>query len=51
MAAVAVSSALTSLGGVFYAFYYNNMYPEQIFSMARSISPATVLAFFCTCQP
>ena len=37
MAAVAVSSALTSLGGVFYAFYYNNMYPEQIFSMARSI--------------
>ncbi len=35
--AVAVSSALTSLGGVFYAFYYNNMYPEQIFSMARSI--------------
>ena len=35
--AVAISSALTSLGGVFYAFYYNNMYPEQIFSMARSI--------------
>jgi branched-chain amino acid transport system permease protein len=37
LAAVAVSSALTAVGGVFYAFYYNNMYPEQIFSMARSI--------------
>ena len=37
LAAVAVSSALTALGGVFYAFYYNNMYPEQIFSMARSV--------------
>jgi len=37
LAAVAVSSALTSLGGVFYAFYYNNMYPEQIFAMGRSI--------------
>lgn len=37
MKAVAISSALTSFGGVFYAFYYNNMYPEQIFSMGRSI--------------
>jgi len=37
LAAVAVSAALTALGGVFYAFYYNNMYPEQIFSMGRSL--------------
>jgi branched-chain amino acid transport system permease protein len=37
MAAVALSAALTSLGGVFFAFYYNNLFPEQIFSIGRSI--------------
>ncbi|NUB26609.1 branched-chain amino acid ABC transporter permease [Azospirillum brasilense] len=37
IAAVAVSSALTALGGVFQAFYFNNLFPEQIFSMGRSI--------------
>ncbi|BAI74063.1 branched-chain amino acid transport system permease protein (plasmid) [Azospirillum sp. B510] len=37
MAAVAVSSALTALGGVFQAFYFNNLFPEQVFSMGRSI--------------
>jgi branched-chain amino acid transport system permease protein len=28
---------MTALSGVFFAFYYNNLFPEQIFSMARSI--------------
>ncbi len=37
MTAVAVSSALTALGGVFQAFYFNNLFPEQVFSMGRSI--------------
>ncbi|MGE0660564.1 MAG: branched-chain amino acid ABC transporter permease [Reyranellaceae bacterium] len=37
MIAVLLSSAMTSLGGVFIAFYNNNLYPEQIFSMGRSI--------------
>ncbi|MBI1775555.1 MAG: branched-chain amino acid ABC transporter permease [Proteobacteria bacterium] len=35
--AVALSAAMTSLAGVFYAFYYNTLYPEQIFSTERSI--------------
>jgi branched-chain amino acid transport system permease protein len=37
MYAVMLSAALTSLAGVFFAFYYNNLFPEQIFSIARSI--------------
>ncbi|HEX6957743.1 MAG TPA: branched-chain amino acid ABC transporter permease [Ferrovibrio sp.] len=37
MLAVAISAGMTALGGVFYAFYYNNLFPEQIFSMSRSI--------------
>lgn len=37
MSAVVVSSALTALGGVFQAFYFNNLFPEQVFSMGRSI--------------
>lgn len=37
IAAVAVSSAMTALGGVFQAFYFNNLFPEQVFSMGRSI--------------
>jgi len=37
MIAVLLSSGMTALGGVFIAFYYNNLYPEQIFSMGRSI--------------
>ena len=28
---------MTSLGGVFYAFYYNNLFAAQIFDMSRSI--------------
>jgi branched-chain amino acid transport system permease protein len=37
MAAVLVSSAMTAVAGVFFAFYYNNLFPEQIFSIGRSI--------------
>jgi branched-chain amino acid transport system permease protein len=37
MAAVLVSAALSSVGGVFYAFYYNNLFPSQAFDIARSI--------------
>jgi branched-chain amino acid transport system permease protein len=37
MLAMALSSGLTALGGVFFAFYYNNLFPEQIFNMGRSI--------------
>ena len=28
---------MTSLAGVFYAFYYNNLFAAQIFDMSRSI--------------
>jgi len=37
MTAVVVSTALTALGGVFQAFYFNSLFPEQVFSMGRSI--------------
>ncbi|HYM32792.1 MAG TPA: branched-chain amino acid ABC transporter permease [Candidatus Cybelea sp.] len=37
MRAVVLSAAMTSLGGVFFAFYYNNLFPEQIFAINRSI--------------
>jgi branched-chain amino acid transport system permease protein len=37
MAAVMISAAMTAVAGVFYAFYYNTLFPEQIFSMQRSI--------------
>src|SRR5262249_33886101 len=37
MVAVGVSAAMTSLGGVLFAFYYNNLFPEQIFHISRSI--------------
>ena len=35
--AVQISAGLTALAGVFFAFYYNNLFPEQIFNMGRSI--------------
>jgi branched-chain amino acid transport system permease protein len=35
--AVALSSAMTAVAGVFFAFYYNNLFPEQIFNISRSI--------------
>ena len=37
MLAVALSSAMTAVAGVFYAFYYNNLFPEQVFHISRSI--------------
>lgn len=37
MVAVMISSAMTAVAGVFYAFYYNNLFPEQIFHISRSI--------------
>jgi branched-chain amino acid transport system permease protein len=37
MLAVAISAAMTSISGVFFAFYYNNLFPEQVFQISRSI--------------
>jgi branched-chain amino acid transport system permease protein len=34
---VVISSAMTAVAGVFFAFYYNNLFPEQIFNIGRSI--------------
>jgi len=28
---------VTSFAGVFYAFFYNNLYPENVFNISRSI--------------
>ncbi len=35
--AVQISAGMTALAGVFFAFYYNNLFPEQIFHISRSI--------------
>jgi branched-chain amino acid transport system permease protein len=35
--AVAISAGMTAISGVFFAFYYNNLFPEQIFNTGRSI--------------
>jgi branched-chain amino acid transport system permease protein len=37
MYAVTISAAITSFAGVFYAFFYNNLFPEQVFNISRSI--------------
>jgi branched-chain amino acid transport system permease protein len=37
MYAVTLSAAMTSLAGIFFAFYYNNLFPEQVFNIGRSI--------------
>lgn len=37
MLAMIISASMTSLGGVFLAFYYNNLFPEQVFHISRSI--------------
>jgi branched-chain amino acid transport system permease protein len=34
---VVISAGMTSFAGVFYAFFYNNLFPEQIFNISRSI--------------
>ncbi|HEX8110692.1 MAG TPA: branched-chain amino acid ABC transporter permease, partial [Kofleriaceae bacterium] len=35
--AVAISAGMTAISGVFFAFYYNNLFPGEIFSAGRSI--------------
>jgi branched-chain amino acid transport system permease protein len=37
MLAMVISAALTALAGVWYAFYYNNLFPETAFATGRSI--------------
>ncbi len=37
MYAVMISAVVTSFAGVFYAFFYNNLFPEQVFNISRSI--------------
>jgi len=37
MAAILISSAMTAVGGVVYAFYQNNLFPGQAFDISRSI--------------
>src|SRR6185295_8734397 len=37
MIAVVISAAMTSLAGVLFAFHYNNLFPEQVFHISRSI--------------
>lgn len=35
--AVMVSASMTSVAGVVYVFYYNNLYPDTVFSIHRSV--------------
>ena len=35
--AVVTSAAMTGVAGVFLAFYYNNLFPDQIFNITRSV--------------
>ncbi len=37
MYAVVISAGMSSFAGMFYAFFYNNLFPEQVFHIARSI--------------
>src|SRR5262245_17069507 len=37
MIAVLFSAGMTAVAGVFFAFYYNNLFPEQVFHIFRSI--------------
>jgi branched-chain amino acid transport system permease protein len=37
MYAIMISAAATSFAGMFYAFFYNNLFPEQVFNISRSI--------------
>ena len=37
MIAVVISAGMTAVAGVFFAFYYNNLFPEQVFHICRSI--------------
>ena len=37
MLAVVISAGMTAFAGVIYAFYYNNLFPEQVFNISQSI--------------
>lgn len=37
MIAMLISSSMTAVGGVFYAFYYRSLFPAQVFDIGRSI--------------
>jgi branched-chain amino acid transport system permease protein len=37
MLAVVISAGMTGVAGVFWAFYYNHLFPEQVFGIGRSI--------------
>ena len=37
MYAVVLSAGMTAVAGVIFAFYYNNLFPEQVFHISRSI--------------
>ena len=37
MLAMLISSSMTAVGGVFYGFYYRNLFPSQVFDISRSI--------------
>ena len=37
MLAVVISATMTSFAGVVYAFYYNNLFPDQVFGITHSI--------------
>jgi len=32
-----ISAGMTAVAGVFFAFFYNNLFPEQVFHISRSI--------------
>ncbi len=37
MVAVVISAAMTAFAGVIFAFYYNNLFPEQVFHISQSV--------------
>jgi branched-chain amino acid transport system permease protein len=37
MLAVVISAGMTAFAGVVFAFYYNNLFPEQVFNIGQSI--------------
>jgi branched-chain amino acid transport system permease protein len=37
MLAVMISAGMTAFAGVIYAFYYNNLFPDQVFNISQSI--------------
>ncbi len=37
MVAVVISAGMTAFAGVIYAFYYNNLFPEQVFQISSSV--------------